>query len=71
VDRIYSSVANFILVELKDIDAKGFQDILTPYKIMIRDCSNFDFLDSRFIRVAIKDSKSIDILEEALCQSSI
>ncbi len=71
IDKIYKSDANFILIKLKDINSKEFQQILTPYKILVRNCSNFDFLDSSFIRIAIKDSKSIDILEEALCMNFI
>jgi len=30
------------------------QDILVSQKIMVRDCSNFDYLDNYFIRVAVK-----------------
>jgi len=71
IEKIYPSVANFILVKLKNIKAEQFQGLLTPYKIMVRECSNFDFLDNRFIRIAIKDKVAIDRLEEALCKISI
>jgi threonine-phosphate decarboxylase len=71
VEEIYPSSANFILIRLKDIDSKEFQKRLTPYKIMVRDCFNFDFLDSRYVRVAIKDKKSIDRLRSAICEISI
>jgi len=66
IDKIYPSLTNYILIKLKDITAKEFQKILIPYKIMVRDCSNFDFLDNSFVRIAIKDNKAIDILQEAL-----
>jgi len=66
IDKIYHSLTNYLLIKLKDITAKEFQRMLIPYKIMVRDCSNFDFLDSSFIRIAIKDDKSIDRLQEAL-----
>ena len=33
---------------------------------MVRDCFNFDTLDNRFIRVAIKDKKSIQRFIEAI-----
>ena len=33
---------------------------------MIRDCSNFDFLDNSFVRVAIKDKKSMKAFIKAL-----
>ena len=66
IDKVYHSLTNYILIKLKDITAKEFQKILIPYKIMVRDCSNFDFLDSSFVRIAIKDDKAIDILQEAI-----
>ncbi len=71
IDEVYPSSANFILVRLKDIKAKEFQKILIPYKIMVRDCFNFDFLDNSFVRIAIKDKNAIEKLKEALCESSI
>ena len=71
IDKVYPSSANFVLVRLKGITAKEFQEILIPYKIMIRDCFNFDFLDNRFVRIAIKDENAIEKLKEALCESSI
>jgi histidinol-phosphate/aromatic aminotransferase/cobyric acid decarboxylase-like protein len=33
---------------------------------MIRNCSNFDFLDEQYIRIAVKDIKSIEVLQTAL-----
>ena len=33
---------------------------------MVRDCSNFDFLDERFIRIAVKSSNANEILQKAL-----
>lgn len=66
VDEISTSSANYMLVKLKDIKAKEFQERLKPYKIMVRDCSNFDYLDDRFIRVAVKSSNANDSLKRAL-----
>ena len=65
IDKIYSSSVNFLLVKL-NIDAKEFQNLLIPYKIMVRDCSNFDFLDSSFVRIAVKDDFSIERLRGAI-----
>ena len=65
-DIIYTSDANFFLVKLKNISAKTLQEYLKQYKIMIRDCSNFDFLDDSYIRVAVKNEPSIVILQNAL-----
>ncbi|QKF82161.1 aminotransferase class I/II-fold pyridoxal phosphate-dependent enzyme [Halarcobacter ebronensis] len=66
IEKVYESDANFLLLKLKNIDAKTMQKHLKKYKIMIRDCSNFDFLDSTFVRVAIKDKSSILKLKKAL-----
>jgi threonine-phosphate decarboxylase len=66
VEKIYESSANYLLVKLKDINALKFQELLKPYKIMVRDCSNFDFLDDRFVRVAVKSSSANERLNKAL-----
>ena len=66
IEHIYLSSANYVLVKLKDMTAKQFQEKLKPYKIMIRDCSNFDFLDETFVRVAVKSSKANRLFKEAL-----
>ena len=66
IEKIYPSTTNYILIKLRYINAIEFQNRLIPYKIMVRDCWNFDFLDNNFIRVAIKDIESINSLENAL-----
>ena len=66
VESIYQSSANYMLVKLNSIDAKKLQEKLKPYKIMIRDCSNFDYLDNSYVRIAVKSSSSIQILKKAL-----
>lgn len=66
IEHIYLSSANYILAKLKDLTAKKFQERLKPYKIMVRDCSNFDFLDDSYVRVAVKSSKANKSLKEAL-----
>ena len=68
IEKIYSSNVNFLLIKLKNIRAYELQEALKPYKILIRDCSNFDFLDSSYIRVAVKSQEAIKKLEEALCK---
>ena len=66
VSTVFPSSANFILVQLKNINAKQFQELLKPYKIMVRDCSNFDFLDDSFVRVAVKSEKHLQVFQKAL-----
>jgi threonine-phosphate decarboxylase len=61
-EKIYKSDANFVLAKLKKQNAKEFQDSLVDKGIMIRDCSNFDFLDEKFVRIAVKSKKNINTL---------
>jgi len=65
-NHIFDSSANFILVQLKTIKSQELQELLKPYKIMIRDCSNFDFLDDDFVRIAVKSTKNLEKLKKAL-----
>jgi len=66
IDKVYPSDANFIMAKLHKISAEEFQEKLLPYKTMIRDCSNFKFLDDSFIRIAIKNKEKLKILEKIL-----
>ena len=68
IEEIFESSANYLLVKLSTLNAKEFQEKLKPYKIMVRDCSNFDCLDERYVRVAVKSSNANEILSEALKQ---
>jgi len=65
-NHIFDSSANFVLLQLKTIKAQELQELLKPYKIMIRDCSNFDFLDDEFVRIAVKSTKNLEKLKKAL-----
>jgi threonine-phosphate decarboxylase len=62
------SSVNFILVKLKYINAKQFQEKLQPFKIMIRDCSNFDFLSDEYVRIAVKSQKDMIKFNKAVKQ---
>jgi len=66
VEKVYPSSTNYLLIKLKHIKAEAFQKRLIPYKIMIRDCSNFDGLNNSYIRIAVKDLNSIHTLKKAL-----
>lgn len=65
--EVYRSDANFFLVQLASMSAKAFQEKLLPHQIMVRDCSNFDFLDDRYVRIAVKSIAQLKRFEEALC----
>lgn len=66
IEKIFKSDANFLLVKLKNLDAISFQKKLEKEKIMVRDCSNFDFLNSSYVRIAVKNKDSILALKKAL-----
>ena len=66
VESIYQSSANYVLVKLKNIRAKQLQEKLKPFKIMIRNCENFDFLDDTYVRIAVKSSSNIEVFKKAL-----
>ncbi len=71
IEEVFPSSANFVMVKLKNINASTFQSRLKPYKIMVRNCSNFDFLDDSYVRIAVKDMQALHTLKEALCEISI
>jgi threonine-phosphate decarboxylase len=68
IAHIYPSSVNFVMLKLKDIDATTFQMQLKPYKIMVRNCANFDCLDDRYVRIAVKDIELLYMLKETLCK---
>ncbi len=68
IKEIHKSEANYVLVKLKGVKAKELQEKLIPYKIMIRDCSNFDFLGKYHIRIAVKSKKNIKLLDNAFSE---
>jgi threonine-phosphate decarboxylase len=64
--KVHESDANFFLVRLASMSAKEFQEKLLPYRIMVRNCSNFDFLDDQHIRIAVKSVSDLKWFERAL-----
>lgn len=48
------------------MSAREFQERLIPHKIMVRDCSNFDFLDERTVRIAVKEVEAMKRFETAI-----
>lgn len=65
-DKVFDSDANFFLVRLSNLSSKEFAHKLAHHKIMVRDCSNFDFLDDRYVRIAVKCRKDLKVLKEGL-----
>lgn len=65
-ETIFDSCTNFYLAKLKNLSASNLQRKLSEYRILIRNCSNFDFLDESFVRFAVKSKKDLKILKKAL-----
>ncbi|MBS3921478.1 MAG: cobyric acid synthase [Deltaproteobacteria bacterium] len=69
---VYPGKANFLLVRIdrKDMDAPALAKQMISSGIAIRVCANFDGLDKRFFRVAVRirdeNLKLIDLLKKAL-----
>ncbi len=67
IEHIYKSDVNFFLIKLKHpFNAKKFQSLCDKENILIRDCSNFDFLDDSYVRIAVKGKKETKALKRAL-----
>ena len=68
----YKTEVNFITVKIEDklfskeLNVKILRKKILEYSILIRDASNFNFLDERFFRLAIKDRKNNDRVIEVL-----
>lgn len=65
--KIFKGQANFLLAKiLNGMPAAELRSRLIKNKILIRDASNFKFLDSKFIRLAIRDRESNKLLVKHL-----
>lgn len=64
--KIHPSCANYFLGQLQTMSAKEFQEKLKPFKIMVRNCENFDFLDNSYVRIAVKSQENIEQFSKAL-----
>ncbi|HHW04087.1 MAG TPA: threonine-phosphate decarboxylase [Thermoanaerobacterales bacterium] len=63
----YHPEANFVFVQIKGgINSDMLAQKLRNYGILIRRCSNFDFLDDSFFRVAVRKRTENDTLIKAL-----
>ena len=58
--KVYRPQTNFILIKIigSDLTSDRLKDKMASKGILIRDASNFMFLNNRFVRVAIKDRES-------------
>lgn len=65
----FRSVANYLLVEMRNgHNAAELRNRLLEKRILIRDCSNFNGLDGRFFRVAVRTGEENSFLLVALAE---
>jgi threonine-phosphate decarboxylase len=65
----FESSANFIFVSIDEktgMNSRRLRDKLAPEGILIRDCGNFEGLDNRYFRVAVKEHAQNVVLIEKL-----
>jgi len=66
-ERIYPGQANFLLAKLAHRgDGYHLQALLEPSRILIRVCDNFEGLDKRHVRFAVKNARAISQLADGL-----
>jgi len=63
-EKVYKSDANFILT--RSDRAPLIYEVLFKAKILVRDCTNFDGLDRRYLRFAVKGKNAHKLLKKAL-----
>ena len=62
--KVYKSECNFLLIKLLTTTSQEIQARLLEKNILVRDASNFQFLDESYIRVAVKDrEKNLKLIE--------
>lgn len=70
--KLFASTTSFMLAKLLNRHtADGICRALLHERILIRNCSNFKGLSSRFIRISLKDSKTNSMLIERLLNLSL
>lgn len=68
--KVFESCCNFLLIKLLDnMNVSELQDRMLKDRILIRDCSNFKYLDKKFFRVAVKTKKQNSLFVNALVRN--
>lgn len=68
--KVFPAHANFVLVKIlrDDITSEQLFDLTIRKGLMIRDCSNFPFLDNRYIRFCFMSPEKNDELTDTLLE---
>lgn len=67
--RVFPSATSFLLIRLPEGLAASVvvEETVRTHRILLRDCSNFHGLDSRFVRVSLKTSEVNRLVARWLC----
>jgi threonine-phosphate decarboxylase len=60
--RVYETETNFILIKMPGKNAADIREKMLENGILVRDASNFTYLDGTFIRLAVKDRENNNIV---------
>jgi threonine-phosphate decarboxylase len=66
--QLFPSTTSFILAKLDRLTAEAVSRHLLNYRILIRDCGNFQGLSSQFIRISLKTHEVNQILTNRLSE---
>ncbi|MEG6567372.1 threonine-phosphate decarboxylase CobD [Thermoanaerobacterium saccharolyticum] len=63
---VFDTLTNFMLLKLKHMNVGDLKEELLKRRILVRDASNFRYLDDRYFRVAVKSHRDNVKLVEAI-----
>ncbi len=64
-EQVYAGEANYVMVKSYE-KAEIVKERLLAHRILIRDCSDFDFLGDRHLRFSVKQKSDLKALKKAL-----
>lgn len=68
--KVYKTETNFILIKLLHMKAEKLKKQMLQKDFLIRDASNFKYLDDTFVRLAIKDRKNNEKIIKAIMEET-
>jgi cobyric acid synthase CobQ/L-threonine-O-3-phosphate decarboxylase len=66
--RVFPGSANYLLCRSENQDAYALQEKLATNRILIRNCANYEGLDARYFRVAVRSAEENGRLVQALSE---
>ena len=66
--KVFPGSANYLLCRSEHPDAFALQEMLAKNRILIRNCANYEGLDARYFRVAVRGAEENERLVNALSE---